>query len=70
MNQPQTYKGLSFYVGWMKGALIYNNSLSPWQGGDLCKAQVRHRSRVSTEGNLGNQLRNNDAHIRFVADLD
>ena len=29
MNWQQTYRGQSFYVGWMRGVLIYDNSLSP-----------------------------------------
>jgi hypothetical protein len=29
MNQQQTYRGSSFYVGWMRGTLIYKNSISP-----------------------------------------
>jgi fumarate reductase subunit D len=28
MNRPQTYRGPSFNVGWMRGAFTYNNSLS------------------------------------------
>ena len=28
MNQQQTYPGSSFYVGWMRSTLVYNNSLS------------------------------------------
>ena len=28
MNRQQTSKGPSFYVGWMKGTLVYNNPLS------------------------------------------
>ena len=29
MNKQQSYMGPSFYVGWMRGALVYDNSLSP-----------------------------------------
>ena len=29
MNRQQTYKGSNFHVGWMRGILAYNNSLSP-----------------------------------------
>ena len=29
MNMQQTYRGLEFYVGWMIGTLVYNNSLIP-----------------------------------------
>ena len=28
MNQPQNCRGLSFYIGWMRGYAIYDNSLS------------------------------------------
>ena len=26
MNRQQTYRGPSFYVGWMEGTLVCNNS--------------------------------------------
>ena len=29
MNRQQIYRGPSFYVGWMRGPRIYDNSLSP-----------------------------------------
>ena len=29
MNWPQTYRGLSFYVGWMRGTFMCDNSLCP-----------------------------------------
>ena len=28
MNWYQTYRGSGFYIGWMRGTLVYNNSLS------------------------------------------
>ena len=28
MNRQQTYKGSSYYVGWTRGTLVYDNSLS------------------------------------------
>ena len=32
MNQPQTYRRSSFHVGWMRGALVSDNSLTRCHG--------------------------------------
>ena len=32
MNWPQTYRGSSYYVGWMRGTLVCNNSISLTKG--------------------------------------
>ena len=48
MNQQQTYRGPVFLdVGWMRGTLVYNNSLSP-----ICSPPPQKKLPVEPKGHL------------------
>lgn len=42
MNRPQTYRGTCFYVGWMRGVVLYDNSLSPWCAIAIISDLIQH----------------------------
>ena len=43
IDRQQIYEGSTFYVGWMRGVLIYDNSLSPLWPKKLIKGHFTHK---------------------------